>query len=115
MWESGCRTGKGGAVLEAQDIINSVLYFSLSLITCSGLLAVAKPYCRSWARCTLVALVALMIPLFTLQQLILESDSSSLLIGVGRALALAAIAAPLAGWGLWQFAKQGPAWKWPYR
>ena len=117
-WEVGWVTSISDTDLEAKDFVGGTIAFSVSVACGSAVVALTKPFLRSWWRCIPVAFVALLVPSITIDRLSMSALSStegfqihSLVDGIK----FAALLAPLAGWALWQFAKQGPAWKWPFR
>src|ERR1043166_2698131 len=48
-WQAGCRTSRmTGLELERSDIVGAVLIFAIGVTTAATVVALTKPFCRSW-------------------------------------------------------------------
>src|SRR5262245_6764712 len=66
-WQAGCRTSRSGTPLEPADIVQAVAFFAIGVTDAATVVAIAKPVCRSWPRCSLVAFLALLLPMAALE------------------------------------------------
>src|SRR5262245_21771800 len=62
-WQAGCRTTRFSNVeLEPQDLISATVVFATGTISGAIIVAVMKPHCTSWFRCSLVAFLSILAP-----------------------------------------------------
>ena len=111
LWQYGCRATARGVPVDAEDLLAAVLIMGIVAPAGAILIAVAKPWCTSYLRCVVVAYIG-GIPLYAAALLvILGTDGLQLTM---ETVTGPLIGAPLLGWMLWQYAKEGENWHWPF-
>jgi hypothetical protein len=112
-WQMGCETDQSGTPRESEEFLNIMILYAVAGPFASVVVAVFKPWCTSYSRCVVIAFLACL-PLLLCAAL-MGSDPADRSKIVAEALSGSVPASLVAGWMLWQYAKQGADWRWPFK